>query len=101
VKRFIKLLGVVSDKERYGAQEQIVPRLMNFGKNAADVHAVGPRISSRPRRLSLATITTKDGTEIYYKDWGSGPARFFHHGWPLSTDDWDRQMMFFLERDHG
>ncbi|MEQ1352754.1 MAG: alpha/beta hydrolase [Candidatus Acidiferrum sp.] len=46
----------------------------------------------------MATITTKDGTEIYYKDWGSGPALFFHHGWPLSADDWDGQMMFFLER---
>ncbi len=44
-------------------------------------------------------ITVKDGTEIYYKDWGTGPALFFHHGWPLSADDWDAQMMFFL--GHG
>ena len=46
--------------------------------------------------MSSSTITTKDGTEIYYKDWGSGPAIVFHHGWPLSADDWDAQMMFFL-----
>jgi non-heme chloroperoxidase len=47
----------------------------------------------------VATITTKDGTEIYYKDWGTGQPLFFHHGWPLSADDWDAQMMFFL--GHG
>jgi non-heme chloroperoxidase len=41
-------------------------------------------------------ITVKDGTEIYYKDWGTGQPIFFHHGWPLSSDDWDAQMMFFL-----
>jgi non-heme chloroperoxidase len=43
-------------------------------------------------------ITTKDGTEIFYKDWGPKDAQpiFFHHGWPLSADDWDNQMMFFL-----
>lgn len=47
----------------------------------------------------MSTITVKDGTEIYYKDWGTGQPIFFHHGWPLSGDDWDAQMMFFL--DHG
>ncbi|HEX6661450.1 MAG TPA: alpha/beta hydrolase [Sphingomicrobium sp.] len=43
-------------------------------------------------------ITTKDGTEIFYKDWGPKSAQpiVFHHGWPLSADDWDTQMMFFL-----
>lgn len=44
----------------------------------------------------MATITVKDGTEIYYKDWGTGQPIVFHHGWPLSGDDWDAQMMFFL-----
>jgi non-heme chloroperoxidase len=44
-------------------------------------------------------VTTKDGTEIFYKDWGKGQPLFFHHGWPLSADDWDSQMMFFL--GHG
>ena len=48
----------------------------------------------------MSTITTKDGTEIYYKDWGTGQPLFFHHGWPLSADDWDAQMMFFLERGY-
>ena len=40
-------------------------------------------------------ITTKDGTQIYYKDWGSGQPIVFSHGWPLSADDWDAQMLFF------
>ena len=46
----------------------------------------------------MPTITTKDGTEIFYKDWGPKDAQpiVFHHGWPLSADDWDNQMMFFL-----
>ncbi len=47
----------------------------------------------------MSTITTKDGTEIFYKDWGAGQPIVFHHGWPLSADDWDAQMLFFL--DHG
>lgn len=41
-------------------------------------------------------ITTDDGTEIFYKDWGTGQPLVFHHGWPLSADDWDAQMLFFL-----
>lgn len=41
-------------------------------------------------------ITTDDGTEIFYKDWGAGQTLVFHHGWPLSADDWDAQMLFFL-----
>lgn len=48
----------------------------------------------------MGTITTKDGTEIYYKDWGSGQPIVFSHGWPLSADDWDAQMMFFRNRGY-
>ena len=48
--------------------------------------------------MSNGTITTRDGTLIYYKDWGSGRPIVFHHGWPLSADDWDAQMMFFLSQ---
>jgi non-heme chloroperoxidase len=46
----------------------------------------------------MNTITTKDGTQIFYKDWGPNNAQpiVFHHGWPLSSDDWDAQMLFFL-----
>jgi non-heme chloroperoxidase len=45
---------------------------------------------------SSGTITTKDGTEIYYKDWGEGPVVTFSHGWPLSSDAWDGQMLFLV-----
>ena len=44
----------------------------------------------------MSVITTKDGTQIYYNDWGSGQPIVFSHGWPLSADDWDNQMLFFL-----
>jgi non-heme chloroperoxidase len=48
----------------------------------------------------MATITTKDGTEIYYKDWGSGQPIVFSHGWPLSADDWDTHMLLFLNQGY-
>jgi len=45
----------------------------------------------------MSTITTKDGTEIYYKDWGKGPVVTFSHGWPLSSGAWDGQMLFLVQ----
>ena len=50
----------------------------------------------------MSTITTSDGTEIFYKDWGPKDATpiVFHHGWPLSADDWDNQMLFFLHKGY-
>src|SRR5262249_33578077 len=47
----------------------------------------------------MSTITTKDGTELYYKDWGQGPVVTFSHGWPLSADAWDGQLLFLVQ--HG
>ncbi len=48
--------------------------------------------------MSSGTITTKDGAQIFFKDWGAGQPIVFHHGWPLSSDDWDAQMLYFLEQ---
>jgi non-heme chloroperoxidase len=56
----------------------------------------------KARSDSMTTIKTADGTEIFYKDWGPRDATpvMFHHGWPLSSDDWDNQLMFFLEKGY-
>src|SRR5579863_8615251 len=51
------------------------------------------------KTMAGSTIATKDGVEIFYKDWGAGQPIVFSHGWPLSADDWDAQMMFFV--NHG
>ncbi|RWM07424.1 MAG: alpha/beta hydrolase [Mesorhizobium sp.] len=51
-------------------------------------------------KTGSGTITTKDGTQIFYKDWGTGQPIVFHHGWPLSSDDWDVQMLFFLSKGY-
>ncbi len=50
----------------------------------------------------MATLTTSDGTQLFYKDWGPKDAQpvMFHHGWPLSADDWDNQMLFFLAQGY-
>jgi len=48
----------------------------------------------------MSTITVKDGATIYYKDWGTGQPLFLHHGWPLSADEWDGQIMFFTARGY-
>jgi non-heme chloroperoxidase len=48
--------------------------------------------------IPMSTITTKDGTQIYYKDWGKGPVVTFSHGWPLSADAWDGQMLFLAQK---
>ncbi|WP_107677114.1 alpha/beta fold hydrolase [Agrobacterium sp. LAD9] len=60
--------------------KQPLPATINHGKQA------------------MSTITTKDGTEIYYKDWGTGPVVTFSHGWPLNSDAWDGQMLFLAQR---
>src|SRR3954466_11394893 len=66
------------------------------------IHSPRSDISCTNGVSSMSTITTKDGTEIYFKDWGPRNAQpiFFHHGWPLSADDWDNQMLYFLGKGY-
>lgn len=60
---------------------------------------VAPNAAALAGKLTSNTITTSDGTILYYKDWGSGPAVVFSHGYPLSSDAWENQMMFLMQ--HG
>jgi non-heme chloroperoxidase len=48
----------------------------------------------------MSTLTTKDGTEIYYKDWGSGEPVVFSHGWPLTADSWEAHMFFLASKGY-
>jgi non-heme chloroperoxidase len=70
-------------------------------------HSVNPMTatSSSPRSTPAARqgsgfVTADDGAQIFYKDWGTGQPIVFHHGWPLSGDDWDAQMLFFLNQGY-
>jgi non-heme chloroperoxidase len=54
----------------------------------------------KQRNTDMSTITTKDGTTIYYKDWGSGPVITFSHGWPLNADAWDGQLLFLAQNGY-
>jgi len=59
----------------------------------------GKRHNNQNQERLMNTITVKDGTKIYYKDWGTGPPIVFSHGWPLNADAWDAQMLFLGQ--HG
>jgi non-heme chloroperoxidase len=68
-----------------------------------DIAAAPAAYASQPQRgTAMSTITTRDGVEIFFKDWGAKDAQplVFHHGWPLSADDWDAQMLYFLARGY-
>src|ERR1700739_1951461 len=68
------------------------------GKLAAESPSQSTSTSppNHPGNNDMNSITTKDGTTIFFKDWGSGQPIVFSHGWPLSADGWDAQMLFFL-----
>ena len=68
----------------------------------ASAQAAPSQASKGSSKMSSGFVTTKDGVQIFYKDWGPKSAQpiVFHHGWPLSSDDWDAQMMFFLAKGY-
>jgi non-heme chloroperoxidase len=66
----------------------------------AEPTAAPPHTHKSKGTKNMKTITTKDGVEIFYKDWGKGQPIVFSHGWPLSADDWDAQLLFFLNRGY-
>ena len=66
----------------------------------ARAQAPSPPKPQKGQTMGSGTFATKDGTEIFFKDWGRGQPMCFHHGWPLSADDWDNQMMFFLAQGY-
>lgn len=71
-----------------------------FTGSAQASPAAPPQASGASVTPGDGTITTRDGAQIFYKDWGTGQPVVFHHGWPLSSDDWDAQMLFFLAQGY-
>ncbi|PZU88857.1 MAG: alpha/beta hydrolase [Shinella sp.] len=80
------------------AASTAIPPFIDLAKASAATHSNQKEINI----MTSSTITTKDGTQIFYKDWGPKDAQpiVFHHGWPLSSDDWDAQMLFFLQQGY-
>ncbi|MBT9371229.1 alpha/beta hydrolase [Rhizobium sp. CSW-27] len=77
--------------------------LLATGASTAALLIMQRTLSAQPQGdLIMATIKTQDGTNIFYKDFGPRDAQpiVFHHGWPLSSDDWDNQMLYFLEQGY-
>jgi non-heme chloroperoxidase len=70
---------------------------MVMGATGAQAATAAP---PKKGRNDMTSFTTSDGTEIFYKDWGTGQPIVFHHGWPLSADDWDAQMLFFVSKGY-
>src|SRR5262245_51878947 len=71
------------------------------GLSDTPVAKTATSVASQGER-TMSTVTTKDGVQIYFKDWGPKTAQpiVFHHGWPLSSDDWDTQMLFFVGKGY-
>jgi non-heme chloroperoxidase len=86
---------------RAGADGSVVAALLATAiptASVAESMIPHPSRSNNTGEVNMNTVTTKDGIVIFYKDWGQGQPIVFSHGWPLSGDDWDAQMMFFLNR---
>ena len=98
--------GLAKPKSELSRRDVLLGSAAALLAGAIPLSAMGRELlntgAKRPNQtgdMKMNTITTKDGVTIFYKDWGSGQPIVFSHGWPLSADDWDTQMMFFLS--HG
>jgi hypothetical protein len=80
--------------QKYFANSWPVFLRISLSINEGRIH----RYTKRGRTQFMSTITTKDGTQIYYKDWGAGPVVTFSHGWTLTGDAWESQMLFLAYR---
>jgi non-heme chloroperoxidase len=87
-------IGRPGDSHRNGSPPLATSSLSHAAGAATRLGAEGPN--------DMAYVTTSDGVEIFYKDWGPRDAQpiMFHHGWPLSSDDWDTQMLFFVQKGY-
>src|SRR5258708_2653780 len=98
-------VGICTGTARNGREESRFKeqrstfKLISRGRSGSELTSSREQLVSNRGGHTMTTITTKDGAQIYYKDWGTGQPIVFSHGWPLSADDWDTQMLFFLK--HG
>jgi len=93
VKRLYKYVILVFFVAIFINISELTYAMSTYDYNKLEQNNLAERIST----IRSSTITTKDGTEIYYKDWGKGPVVTFSHGWPLSSDAWDGQMLFLVQ----
>ncbi|MEW6255929.1 MAG: alpha/beta hydrolase [Pseudomonadota bacterium] len=83
-----------------GGSALAVAALASASANAAPQAASAQGAAPSSARQGSGFVTAADGAQIFYKDWGTGQPVVFHHGWPLSGDDWDAQMIFFLNKGY-
>ena len=91
------LFGSLADGHRLGA---VAGRAYDGSARYKTIAERSGWLPPRWRRHDEHMVTTRDGVEIFYKDWGKGQPIVFSHGWPLSADDWDAQMLFFLGKGY-
>jgi serine aminopeptidase S33 family len=85
-----------------GTQRKRAPESSKRYKNGRPLRSILrlTRETSERVVIKMGVVKTKDGVEIFYKDWGKGQPVVFSHGWPLSADDWDTQMLFFVKNGY-